>query len=169
MGQSIKTTKHNCSIPRHIVLRYLYKSANSILSYWIMASISSVQFSCSVLSDSLRPHESQHSRPPCPSPTPGVHINSCASHQWCHPTISSLSSPSPPAPNPSQHQGLFQWVNSSHEVAKVLAFQPQLSIHLIKPDFFIWALEQKITRVIAFYILSIVHSYCLPGCPIPWT
>ena len=49
----------------------------------------SVQFSHSVVSDSLRPHESQHTRPPCPSPTPGVHPNSCASSQWCHPTISS--------------------------------------------------------------------------------
>ena len=86
----------------------------------------SVQFSRSVVSDSLRPHESQHARPPCPSPTPGVYSNSCpSSHgdtiQPSHP----LSSPSPPAPNPSQHQGLFQWVNSSHEVAKVSEFQPQ--------------------------------------------
>ena len=47
------------------------------------------------------------------------------SSQWCHPGISPLSSPSPPAPNPSQHQGLFQWVNSLHEVAKVLEFQLQ--------------------------------------------
>ena len=45
-------------------------------------------------------------------------------NQPCHP----LSSPSPPAPNPSQHQGLFQWVNSSNEVAKVLGFQPQHSV-----------------------------------------
>ena len=48
-----------------------------------------VQFSRSVVSDSLRPHESQHARPPCPSPTPGVHSNSFPSSQWCHPTISS--------------------------------------------------------------------------------
>ena len=49
----------------------------------------SVQFSCSVVSDSLRPHESQHARPPCPSPILGVHSNSCPSSQWCHPAISS--------------------------------------------------------------------------------
>ena len=49
----------------------------------------SVQFSCSVVSDSLRPHESQHSRPPCPSPTPRVHSDSRPSSQWCHPAISS--------------------------------------------------------------------------------
>ena len=69
------------------------------------------------MSDSLQPHESQHARPPCPSPTPGVYSNSCPSSQWCHPAISSSVIPSPPAPSPSQHQGLFQWVNSSHEVA----------------------------------------------------
>ena len=50
---------------------------------------SSVQFSYSVMSDSLRPHESQHARPPCPSPSPGVHSNSCPLSRWCHPAISS--------------------------------------------------------------------------------
>ena len=49
----------------------------------------SVQFSRSVMSDSLRPHELQHARPPCPSPTPGVHPDSCPSSRWCHPAISS--------------------------------------------------------------------------------
>ena len=73
---------------------------------------SSVQFSCLVVSYSLRPHESQHARPPCPSPTHRVHSDSRPSSQWCHPAISS-----------SQHQSLFQWVNSSHQVAKVLEFQ----------------------------------------------
>ena len=52
-------------------------------------SFSSVQFIRSVVSDSLWPHESQHSRPPCPSPTPRVHSDSCPSSQWCHPAISS--------------------------------------------------------------------------------
>ena len=70
--------------------------------------IRSDQISPSVVSDSLRPHESQHARPPCPSPTPGVHSDSRDESvmpiQPSHP----LSSPSPPAPNPSQHQGLFQ-------------------------------------------------------------
>ena len=52
-------------------------------------AISSVQFSLSVMSDSLRPHGLQHARPPCPSPTPGAHSNSCPSSRWHHPTISS--------------------------------------------------------------------------------
>ena len=48
-----------------------------------------MQFSCSVVSDSLQPQELQHARPPCPSPTPGVHPNPCLLSRWCHPTISS--------------------------------------------------------------------------------
>ena len=78
----------------------------------------------SLMSNSLWLHESQHARPPCPSPTPGVHPNSCPSSRWCHPAISSSVVPFS-CPNPSQHQGLFQWVNSSHEVAKLLEFQLQ--------------------------------------------
>ena len=60
-------------------------------TYWLLWIIllSTVQFSCSVVSDSLRPHESQHTRPPCPSPTPEVYSNPCPSSWWCHPTISS--------------------------------------------------------------------------------
>ena len=58
-------------------------------------------------------------------PTPGVYSDSCPLSRWYHPTISSSVVPSPPAFNLSQHQGLFQWVSSSHEVAKVLEFQLQ--------------------------------------------
>ena len=54
----------------------------------IKVQVRSVQFSCSVLSDSLWPHGLQHTRPPCPSPTPGAYSNSCPLSQWCHPTIS---------------------------------------------------------------------------------
>ena len=93
-----------------------------LLSY---ETLCSVQFSCSVLSDSLWPHEPQHARPPCPSPTARVHPNPCPLSQWCHPTISSSVVPFPPVFNLSQHQGLFKWVSSSYEVAKVLEFQLQ--------------------------------------------
>ena len=55
----------------------------------ILTFFSSVQFSRSVVSNSLRPHEPQHARPPCQPPTPRVHPNSCPLSQWCHPTISS--------------------------------------------------------------------------------
>ena len=82
----------------------------------------SVQFSCSVVSDSLRPHGLQRARLPCPSPTPRACSNSCPLSQWCHPIISLLF-PSPPAFNLSQHEGLFKWVSPLHQVAKVLEFQ----------------------------------------------
>ena len=92
---------------------------------WTIFRYISVQFSHSVISNSLWLHGLQHARLPCPSPTPGGCSNSCPSCQWCHPTISSTVSPSLPAFNLSQHQGLFQWVISSHQVAKVLELQLQ--------------------------------------------
>ena len=82
-----------------------------------------VQFSRPVVSDSLRSHGLQHTRLPWPSPTPRVCSNSCPSSPWGHPTISSLSSPSPPAFNLAKHQGLFQWVSYSHQMAEVLELQ----------------------------------------------
>ena len=91
-----------------------------------VSAFSSVQFSRSVVSNSLQPHESQHARPPpvhhqLPEFTQ-THVHRVSDAiQPSHP----LLSPSPPAPNPSQHQSLLQWVNSSHEVAKILEFQLQ--------------------------------------------
>ena len=68
----------------------------------------SAQFSCSVVSDSLWPYESQHTRPPCPSPTPGVHPNSCPSSWWCHPAISSSVIPFSSCPQYFPASGSFQ-------------------------------------------------------------
>ena len=76
---------------------YTYKiffSLFSTIGYYKILSrepyaVHSVQFSCSVVSDSSQPHEPQHTRPPCPSPTPGVHPNPCPLSWWCYPTISS--------------------------------------------------------------------------------
>ena len=67
----------------------------------------SVQFSHSVMSDSWRPHESQHIRPPCPSPVPGVYSNSCPSSQWCHPAISSSVVPFSSCPQSLPASGSF--------------------------------------------------------------
>ena len=69
---------------------------------------SSVQFSCSVMSDSLRPHVPQHARPPCPSPTPRVHPNPCPLSGWCHPTISSSVVPFFSCPRSFPSSGSFQ-------------------------------------------------------------
>ena len=81
------------------------------------------QFSCSVVSDSLRPHGLQHARRPCPSPTPRACSNSCPSNLWRIQPSHPLSSPSPPAFSLSQGQGFFQWVSSFHQVAEVLELQ----------------------------------------------
>ena len=69
--------------------------------------LSSVKFSHSVVSDSLRPHESQHVRPPCPLQTPGVYSNSCPPSQWCHPAISSSVDPFSSCPQSLTESGSF--------------------------------------------------------------
>ena len=84
-----------------------------------------IQFSHSVASDSLQPHGLQHARLPCPSTTPGVCSNSRPSVSDAIQPSHPLSSPSCPAFSLSQHQGLFKWVSSLHQVAKVLEFQLQ--------------------------------------------
>ena len=70
--------------------------------------ITSVQFSRSVVSDSLRPHGLQHARPPCPSPTPRVYSNSCPLSRWCHPTIPSSVIPFSSCPQSFPASGSFQ-------------------------------------------------------------
>ena len=94
-----------------------------LLCYWATWEaqfVSSVQFSHSVMSDSLQPHGLQNDRLPCPSPTPGAYSTSYPLSWWCHPTI---SSPSPLAFNVSRHQGIFQWVCSLHQVEFQLQYQ----------------------------------------------
>ena len=92
--------------------------------------ISSVQLSLSIMSDSLRPHEPQHSRPPCPSPTPGVYSNSCPSSWWCHPAISSSVVPfsscsqSLPASGSFPMNQLFTWVGQSTGVSASASVRP---------------------------------------------
>ena len=99
----------------------------------IPGSISSVQFSRSVVSDSLRPHESQHARPPCPSQTPRVHPDSRPSSQWCHPAISSSVVPfsscpqSLPASETFPISQLFAWDGQSTWVSALASFLPKKS------------------------------------------
>ena len=95
--------------------------------------IRSDQISRSVVSDSLRPHESQHARPPCPSPTPGVHSESCPSSQWCHPAISSSVFPFSSCPQSFPASGsfpmsqLFAWGGQSTGVSASASFPPKKS------------------------------------------
>ena len=105
---------------------HIFSHSKDSLFILLIASFAvSVQFSHSVMSDSLRPHELQHTRPPHPIPTPRAHPNSCPRISYAIQPSHRLSSPSPPALNLSQHQGLFQWVSSLQQVAKVLEFQLQ--------------------------------------------
>ena len=92
---------------------------------WSAMSVCVLRRFSSVVSDSLWPHESQHASPPCPSPTPRIYPNSCPLSQYAIQPSRPLSSPSPLALNLFQDQGLFQWISSSHQVAKVLDFQLQ--------------------------------------------
>ena len=96
-------------------------------------AVHSDQISRSVMPDSLRPHESQHARPPWPSPTPRVHRDSRPSSQWCHPAISSSVVPfsscpqSLPASESSPMSQLFTWGGQSTGVSAVASFLPKKS------------------------------------------
>ena len=103
----------------------------SLFIHVIFPQYGSVQFSRSVVSDSLRPHELQHTRPHCPSPTPGVHSNSCPSSRWCHPAISSCVVPfsscpqSLPATESFPMSQVFTWGGQSTGVSASASFLPK--------------------------------------------
>ena len=155
---------------------------------WDMQSVG--QFSCSVVSDSLRPHESQHARPPCPSATPGVHSNSCPSSQWCHPDISSsvvLFSSCPqslPASESFPMSQLFTWGGQSIGVSastSVLPMNTQLIsfrmdwLDLLAVQGTLKSLLQhhsskaSILRRSAFFTVQLSHPYMITGKTIALT
>ena len=109
------------------------KERKKIVSKWNNPSTwIAVQFSLvAVMSDSLWPHESQHARPPCPSPSPGVHPTSCPSSRWCHPAISSSVVPFCSCPQSFPASESFPM---SQKVAKALDFQPQHQSFLWTPS-----------------------------------
>ena len=98
---------------------------------FVITFFSSVQFSRSDVSESLQPQESQHARPPCPSPTPGVHSNSCPLSRWCHPAISSSVIPfsscpqSLPASESFPMNQPFTWGDQSTGVSALASFLPK--------------------------------------------
>ena len=147
-------------------------------------NISSVHFSCSVMSNSLRPHESQHARPPCLSPTPRVYSNSCPSSWWCHTTISSSVVPFSSCPQSLPASGsfpmsqLFTWGGQSTGVAasaQVLLMNTQDWSHLG------WLVESPCSprdsqesspaaqfKSITFSVLSFLHSPTLTSIHDHW-
>ena len=118
--------------PYSFVILTLADKTQSCFPNHFIRQFSSVQSSRSVVSDSLWPHESQHTRLPCPSPTPGVHSDSRPSSQWCHPTISSSVVPfscpqSLPASESFPMSQLFTWGGQSTGVSASASFLPKKS------------------------------------------
>ena len=131
-NSSVFSIKHNIWIISsiHHSLDFLFLFKFTFLSLFVLTS---VQFSRLVMSDSLQPHEPQHTSPLSPSPTPeSTQTNVHRVDDGIQPSHP-LSSSSPPALNLSQDQGLFQWVSSSHQVAKLLEFQLQHQSHQWTP------------------------------------
>ena len=144
-----------CRAPFHILICHLYiffgemsvqafcpvfKSGFSFSCCWVLRGLcifwirllyqfSSLQFSHSVGSHSLRPHELQHARPPYPSPTPGVHSDSCLSSQWCHPAIWSSVVPFSSCPQSLPASGSFpvSWpfTSSGQSIRASASFSPK--------------------------------------------
>ena len=112
---------------------YITRNMFLLITFIFNNLFSSVQFSPSVVSDPLRPHESQHASPPCPSLTPGVHSDSRPSSQWCHPAISFSVVPfsswpqSLPASESFAMSQLFAWIGQSTGVSALASFLPKKS------------------------------------------
>ena len=118
----------------YVIPHYFLTGVQQVNHWFTLTTLkvffTSVQFSHSVVSDSLRPHELQHARPPCPSPTPGVHSNSRPSSPWCHPAISSSVIPFSSCPQslpPSESfpmSQLFAWGGQSIGVSASASVLP---------------------------------------------
>ena len=122
------------------------------------------------MSDSLWPHELQYIRLPCPLPTPGVHPNTCPLCRWCHPTISSSVIPFCSCPQFFQHQGLFKWVSSSRQMAKVGLISFRMNwMDLLAVQRTLKSLLQhhtskaSILLCSAFFIVQLSHQYMTTG------
>ena len=143
----------------------LADTVNSNFGYCFLSY--SVQFSHSVVSSSLRPHESQHDRPPCPSPTPGVHSDSGPSSRWCHPAILSSVVPfsscpqSLPASESFPMSQLFAWGGQSTGVSALASFLPKKSQGWCPSEWTGWiSLQSKgLSRV--FFNTTVQNYICL--------
>ena len=129
----------------------------------------SVQFSHSIVSDSLRPHELQHARPPCPSPAPGVHSNSRPSSQWCHPDISSSVVPfsscpqSLPASEFFPMIQLFTWGGQITGVSALASFLPKNNQDW-SLEFYFVILNASEELKLNIYNIDFISQIFLPAC-----
>ena len=168
-----------------MALTILYLSAS------FLVDDDSVQLSHSVVSDSLRPHESQHARPPCPLPTPGIHSNSQPSSRWCHPAISFSVIPFSSCPQSLQASEsfpmsqLFAWCRQSTGVSALVSIIPSKEhsglisfrmdwLDLLAVQGTLKSLLQhhsskaSILRCSAFFTVQLSHPYMTTGKTIAW-
>ena len=146
-----------------------------LIEIGIKVQFSSVHFSHSVVSDSLRPHESQHTRPPCPTPTPGVHSNSRPLSPWCHPAISSSVVPfsscpqSLPASESFPMSQLFAWGGQSTGVSALASFLPKNTQDWSPLEWTGWiSLQHKgLSRVFSNIIVQSINCSVLSFLYIP--
>ena len=165
------------------VLHY-FKSHKTVSLLCTIIHFSSVQFSHSVMSDSLGPHELQHTRPPCPSPTPRAYSNSCPSSQWCHPAISSSVIPFSSCPQSLPASGsfpmsqFFMWGGQSIGVSASASVLPMNTQDWSPLGWTGWiSLQSKgLSRVFSnttvqkhqFPVLSLLHSPILTSIHDYW-
>ena len=154
------------------MFRMAYEKCSKYKRVFFFFLIASVQFSRSVVSDSLWPHESQHARPPCPSPTPRVHSDSCSLSQWCHPAISSSVIPfsscpqSLPASKSLSSRHLQAWCPHRHllnfgVVSFLLLFLPSaLWFYMYSMQIFFifcWSSKATLTSSAAAFFMVALH------------
>ena len=173
-----------------ILVYDLVFSFESLVMWFHRNTGSLVQFSHSVVSDSLQPHEPQHTRPPCPSPAPRVYPNPCPLSRWCHPTISSSVFPFSSFPQSFPAPESFQWVSSLHQVAKYWSFSFSISpsnehlglisfrmdwLDLLAVQGTLKSLLQhhssktSVLQCLAFFIVQLSHPYMTTGKTIALT
>ena len=150
----------------------------------------SVQFSRSVMSDSLRPHEPHHTRPPCPSPTPEVHPNPCPLSWWCHPTISSSVIPFSSCPQSFPASGSFQmsqlctsggqgigvsesitlcnWTFISITILKISQRLLMMADLMVKSNSFLSSCPPPLATVYNIYLCALFLKYFCPGVSGIW-
>ena len=127
-------------------------------------ALTSVQFSRSVVSDYLWPHESQHTRPPCPSPTPGVYSNSCPSSRWCHPAISPSVIPFSSCPQSLPSSGsfsmsqLFAWGGQSIGVSASASVLPMYTQDLSPLGWTDW-ISMKSNRLPRVFYNTVIQKH----------
>ena len=162
-----KFIKPLCPLSVYMLVLRIFQRKRTNRIYKYMYQFSSVQFSRSVVSDSLWPHESQNTRPTCPSPTPRVHSDSCPSSQWYHPAISSSVVPfsSCPQPLPASESfpmsQLFIWSGQSTGVSALASFPPKKSQGWSPSEWTGWiSLQSKgLSRVFSKSINSLALSF----------